>query len=451
MPSMRNRLFLLSLLAVPLVCLSAGLVYNLPPVHDRLAWRVANWSTQIRHKLNPPEQVVFVPQQSQQQQIEAIVQATLQAVILSATSSALTPTAPAESAPALPGPTGTPLPSPTPTPTPTLIPDQTLLTGILHEYQQMNNCGPATLSMALSFWGWQGDQRDTRAFLRPSFQEIDDKNVNPYEMVDYVETQTGLKALARVGGDVDLLKRLVAAGFPVIIEKGFQPSQESWMGHYVLASGYDDGRGRFITQDAYIMADFPVPYEDISERWWRDFNYAYVVAYPPEREAEVLSILGPHADPADNFQAAADKAVQEIANLSGRDLFFAWYNLGSSRVGLQDYAGAAQAYDQAFAIYPSIQESDRPWRMLWYQVGPYEAYFHTGRFQDVINLANTTFSAFGASDTPGLEETYYWRGLAREALGNLEGAIADLSKAARINPASVPSVEQLERLGVELP
>ena len=32
--------------------------------------------------------------------------------------------------------------------------------------------------MALSFWGWQGDQRDTRAYLRPNFATVDDKNVN---------------------------------------------------------------------------------------------------------------------------------------------------------------------------------------------------------------------------------------------------------------------------------
>ena len=454
---MRNRFFLLSLLIVPLLCLSAGLVYNLPPVHDRLAWRITGWRTQIWHAINPPEQAVFVPEQ--QQQIDAIVRATIQAFqtsIAPEEEPALLPASSAtpDGAALIPS---TPLPSPSPTlaPTPTVplapLPDKALLAGIRHEYQQMNNCGPATLSMALSFWGWEGDQRDTRAFLRPNFQYIDDKNVNPYEMVAYIETQTGLKALSRVGGEVDLLKRLLAAGFPVIVEKGFQPPKEAWMGHYGLLNGYDDGRGRFTTQDSYIMADFPVPYTELAERWWRDFNYVYVVIYPPEREVEVFSILGPQADESYNYQYAAQKAEQEIATQTGRDLYFAWYNLGSSRVGLKDYAGAAEAYDQAFAHYPNIPEADRPWRMLWYQTGPYEAYFHTGRYQDVINLANTTFSAFTAAGTPGLEETYYWRGLAREALGALDEAISDLRKAAQINPSSTPVLEQLQRLGVAAP
>jgi tetratricopeptide (TPR) repeat protein len=127
---------------------------------------------------------------------------------------------------------------------------------------------------------------------------------------------------------------------------------------------------------------------------------------------------------------------------------FAWYNRGTNLVALQDYAAAAEAYDQAFAIYPALSEKERPWRMLWYQIGPYEAYYHTGRYQDVINLADTTFQWIGQ---PVLEETFYWRGLAYEALGNPEKAVSDLEKAANLNPTSTDAMEQLRRLGVEIP
>ena len=86
--------------------------------------------------------------------------------------------------------------------------------------------------------------------------------------------------------------------------------------------------------------------------------------------------------------------------------------------------------------------------MLWYQTGPYEAYYLTGRYQDVINLVNQTLSFLGS---PILEESLYWRGLAREGLGDLEGAAADLIKAAEINPTSTDVLEQLDRLGVDYP
>ena len=236
----------------------------------------------------------------------------------------------------------------------------------------------------------------------------------PAEMVAFVQQSAGLKALARVGGDIDLLKQLIAAGFPVVIEAGHHPPKDWWMGHYLVVSGYDDGQGLFWVQDSLLNPDVPTPYAELSERWWRDFNYVYLVIYPPEREAEVMAILGPRADEAYSYQSAAQHAQEEIPALQGRDQFFAWFNLGSSRVGLGDYAGAAEAYDQAFAIYQNFSEEQRPYRLMWYQTGPYEAYYAVGRYQDVINLANTTFYWVGQ---PVLEESYYWRGMAYSRVG----------------------------------
>lgn len=437
-------------LAAPLACLSLVAAYFVPPVHDRLAWRVDSLRTQILYALNPPAEAVFVPQAGgnsgagEAASVEAIVEATMDAFAagLTATASALPP-----AATPTPETSATPLPSPTPTFTPTPIPATARLEGTVHEYQKFNNCGPATLSMALSYWGWEGNQLVTRAFLRPFADDIDDKNVGPHEMVAYVERETGLRALARVGGDIQLLKNLLAAGFPVIVEKGFEPPGEEWMGHYGLLTGYEDDRARFISQDAYIMADFPVPYAELEPRW-RDFNSVFVVLYPPEQEAAVMEVLGSYADPETNYRMAAERARQESETLGGRDRFFALYNLGSSLVGLGDYNGAALAYDQAFQVYGSLPKEQRPWRMLWYQDGPYAAYYHAGRYQDVINLADTTLSVLAQKT---LEEAFYWRGLAREGLGNLEGAVQDLERAYQLNPNSTDAGAHLQRLGVALP
>jgi hypothetical protein len=92
MPRMRKRLGLILLLAVPLLCLCAAATYNLPPVHERLAWRLESLLTEIRYIFNPPEQVVFVPQSTiDPTAVEAIVQATLHAL---ATPTSLPPPAP---------------------------------------------------------------------------------------------------------------------------------------------------------------------------------------------------------------------------------------------------------------------------------------------------------------------------------------------------------------------
>lgn len=416
------------LFAFLLLVIASVLIYNLPPVHARLAWRVDNLLTSLKYALNPPESVVFIPAET------ALPSPTLPP--------SATPTATIQPS----GPTATSAPSLTPTVTATPLPGFVKLDGVTYEDQhgRLNYCGPANLAMALTYWGWDGN-RDTVGYaVKPN---ADDKNVMPYEMADFISANTGLSSVTRLGGDIELVKSLVASGFPVLLEKGTflrdLAGEVSWMGHYQLVTGYDEAKGILIVQDTYVGADHEMSYEDILTGW-RAFNYLYLVAYPPEREAEVLALLGPRWDETASIQLAAERASLEIFRTEGRDLFFAWFNRGTSLMLLQDYGGAAQAYDQAFAnIYPGIPEDERPWRMMWYQTGPYWAYFYSGRYYDVINLATTTLDTMSK---PVLEESFYWRALAKEALGDTSGAIADLKEAVKLNPNFATGIYQLERL-----
>lgn len=423
-------------------------IYFFPPVHTRLSWRFSSWRAQVLRLINPPQEVVFIPQGENQGALGAPTPAGyFPTPVISATSTTDALPVPQTPGPVVrePEPTASPVAVATASPTP--ISPERLLTGIVHEYQQFNNCGPANLAMALSFWGWTGNQNDTRAYLRPN-RQVDDKNVMPEEMAAFVAQYTSLQAVVRVGGDLDLLKRFLAAGFPVLIEKGHHPPDDWWMGHYVLVNGYDDQKQQFTIQDSLIAPDLPLAYDDLAEREWRDFNYVYLVIYAQDQADLVENLLGAHRDPVYNYQAAEQKALDEIPLLRDRDLFFAWFNLGSNRVGLADYAGAAEAYDQAFQIYQALSEAQRPYRLMWYQSGPYTAYYQVGRYQDVINLANTTFTWAGQ---PVLEESYYWRGLAYARMGEMTQAIKDLTKAAELNPNyELPRLE-LQRLGVEIP
>ncbi|MEA3350834.1 MAG: C39 family peptidase, partial [Chloroflexota bacterium] len=229
------------LLFIPITLLVLAVLYRVPAINDRLAWRVDAWRAKIKYTLNPPEEEFFIPEEGQNPVSPTIESSpTLSSPVFTATVS---------------GPTETPLPSSTPTLTATPLPESVNLDGIIHEFQKWNNCGPANLSMALSFWGWEGDQRDTAAYLKPNQR---DKNVMPYEMVAYVNEETELNALWRVGGDLALIKEFVAAGFPVLVEKGFEGTGfDGWMGHYEVINAYDNARQRFLAQDSYIMPDLP--------------------------------------------------------------------------------------------------------------------------------------------------------------------------------------------------
>jgi hypothetical protein len=415
-------IIVIALIAAVLILLSS----------DNMSWRIETLRAQVKYAFNPPEQVVFVPAGAGTGFPSATPTFTRTPT---PTIALITPVA--TDTPAVP----TAAPSPTLAPTP--LPPSGMLTGILHQYQMWNNCGPANLAMALSFWGWKGDQRDTAAFLKPNQR---DKNVMPYEMEAYVEQQTDLEAVVRVGGDLQTLKAMVAAGLPVIVEKGFEGvGFDGWMGHYQVVSGYDDAKGVFYVQDSYKGPDMEISYEDMVDNW-RAFNYTYLVIYPPDHRQQVLDILGLQAYDNYNLRTAEQKAVQDAASLSGRDLFFALFNEGANRVALQDYAGAASAFDAAFANYELIPQEQRPWRMMWYQTSPYFAYFFTGRYVDVINLATQTLDA---SSEPILEESFYWRARALNTLGDSEAAIKDLQQCLVVHEGFAPCEEELRKLGIE--
>jgi len=444
----RNTRILLIVVAIPILAVA---LYNIPPVHQRLSWRLDNLRTQIVYALNPPDKAVFVP---------------------SGQASSFTSTPePSPTVTATPaGPTPTNLSASSPTVTPTPIPAAVSLPGVIYidQHNRWNYCALANLSMALEFWGWKGqpgstmDVRDQiAAVVKPGINDpklslIDrgktDKNVMPYELANFVADDTDYSIVVRYGGDTDLLKRLIAGGFPVIVEKGYfekdYTGKVSWMGHYLFTTGFDDQQGTFLVQDSYLIPgkNMQVKYTDYLNGW-RGFDYVFLVVYPPDRESEVYGILGDWGDPSWANQHALDTADAEVQTQSGIDQFFAWFNKGTSEVNLLQYGEAAQSYDKAFQIYATLggDNTQRPYRMMWYQTGPYKAYYYTGRYQDVLDLANTTLN--DTISSPDLEESLYWRGLAKEALGDRNGALEDLRRAVYLNPNFAAGLDELAQLG----
>ncbi len=404
-------------------------LFSVPSLREKVLWKVDQWKIQVDYALNPPEAVVFVPDA---EQIESTP------IPLTTPTQTIQPTA-THTVDAL-------LSTATPTLEPTPLPSVVKLDGITYQDQHglWNYCAPANLAMQLSFWGWEGDRLDTGQVLKP-FEK--DKNVMLYEMADFVIEQTQFQAITRSGGNLTLLKKLIANGFPVLVEKGVfirdTNGKVSWMGHYAVLNGYDDEEQQFLSQDSYFRPDFPVSYDDLLSQW-RSFNYLFLVVYSQDQETKLMEVLGEFADDRNADQIAYQLANEELFTTQGNDLFYAWFNRGTSMVQLQDYAGAAEAYDQAFLVYSQLPEKNRPWRIMWYQTGPYFAYFYSGRYQDVINLATLTIDA---ASEPYLEESFYWRARAYVAVGFTQSALEDLYQSLEYHPNFAPSVELLKQLG----
>ncbi len=394
--------FRIGLFGAGLLLLGLAL-YRVPPVKSRVDWRLFRVTTYLNGILHP----------------------------LGAVPTAL-PTA-TDDGPR-PAATPSPRPSPTvmaeaPTPTPTRppLPARVLLPAPLFEDEKKfpNNCGPATLTMALRMYGWNGDQFDISEIIKP---RPDDRNVNPDELKWWVEHNAGwLRAEYRVNGDLTRLKELLAAGFAVIIEKTFTfdspywPGDDLWAAHYVLVTGYDEGSRTFIVQDAYHGPNLNLSYERL-EQEWEPFNHLYLLVFLHEEEASLRALLGSDWDPDTNRQNALRDT--QAATRARPDDAFAWFNYGSNLVYFERYSEAVAAYSEARKI-------GLPQRMMRYQFGPFIADFHADQLDDLLAITQDTLDKAGYKWS---EEAWLWKGYALFRKGDPAGARKAWETALSVHP-----------------
>ncbi len=310
-----------------------------------------------------------------------------------------------------------------PTPTSTPIPQRVILSSPAYEKQDINNCGPATLALYLRYYGWEGDQFTISDLIKPIPQ---DRNVNVEELDHYVRNYAGwLQINYRVGGDIELLKELVAAGIPVMIEEAFKfdesywPNDDKWAGHYFLVNGYDDQLDAFMGQDSYYGPDRWIDYDDLKKQW-QAFNYVYIVINLPGQEDTVRNILADQWDRDANRQYAMEKSRQETE--ADPENVFAWFNLGTNLTYFGDYREATMAFDRA-------REIGWPQRMLRYQFTPFMAYFHSLRNEDLMVLVD-----YALDRTPNSEEALLWKGWGLYRAGKKQDALALFLKALEARP-----------------
>ena len=407
--SKRNILFIgagLLLLAI--------LILQIPAINSRIAWRYEVAKTYVRNVLNPVgEAPTAIPN-------------TPAPTSVASPTSQITPTNEV---------IATPISS-----TPTLAPPppQAFLSSPPYEKQTPNNCGPAALSMMLHMFGWTGDQKTISDVIKPV---NGDRNVNPEEMAYWVLNYAGwLRVEYRVGGDIETLKRLIAAAYPVMIEGTTSlnpddtgwPDDDLWAAHYLLLTGYDDATQIFTAQDAYRGPDKKIPYEQL-ESEWKPFNYLYLVVYLPEQEEEITTLLGSNLDRDLNRQNAL--AIAQVATAQDPNDAFAWFNLGSNLVYFE-------RYDEANAAYDKAREIGLPQRMFRYQFGPFIANFQTNRIDDLLALTE-----YALKRTEMSEEAWLWHGWALYRKGDVTGAIEDWRKALSIRPGYEDALYALNFVG----
>src|SRR3989338_1937796 len=281
-------------------------------------------------------------------------------------------------------------------------------------FQTFNNCGPAALSMALSYYGVNKSQQELGQDLRPYQQtqgNNDDKSVTLGELAEKA-SEYKLVPFHRPNGTIKLIKQFITYDIPVVTRTLLKETDD--IGHYRVIKGYDDTTGEFIQDDSLQGHNLRYSYLQFM-RLWQMFNYEYLVLVSPDKEPLAKSILGEDADVITSWKKAADNSQKELE--LNPDTIYARFNLSVALYHTGDFDGAVSEFEMV---------DDRlPFRTLWYQIEPIEAYFELENYERVFELTDKIIN----NDNRAFSELYILRGRIFQKQGKTDEAKKEFDKA----------------------
>lgn len=290
-------------------------------------------------------------------------------------------------------------------PTPVAFPEVYTLAGGTHSFQTFNNCGPASLSMALSHYGLNISQQEIGLDLRPwqnAAGDNDDKSVTLEELAAKSK-EYGFTPFHRPVGNVELVKRFVSNGIPVITRTWLNPNDD--IGHYRVIKGYNTTS--FLQDDSLQGKDLWYSYSDFNEIW-KKFNYEYLVLIPSEKLEIAESILSEDLDQNHAWQKAVNLSRDQL--MQNPEDIYARFNLSVALYNIEDYQGSADEFE--------VVQDKIPFRTLWYQIEPILAYYELGNFDRVFEITDRVLN----NHNRAFSELYIIRGDIYKQQGNLDAA-----------------------------
>jgi len=317
-----------------------------------------------------------------------------------------------------PSPTNIPTPTSTPTPTLQQPPLSKTLQNDYHIFQSFNNCGPASLSMALSYYAIFESQQKLGNDLRP-YQipggDNDDKSVTLEELAEKSK-EYGFIPYHRPLGNIDLIKKFITYDIPLITRTWTTVNED--IGHYRIIKGYDEATQEIIQDDSLQGKNLRYTYDDFNAVW-KQFSYEYLVLVPQEKDEIARTILGEDADEKTAWQKAVSISESEV-NRNPNDIY-ARFNLSVALHNIGDYQRSVEEFEKV--------ENSLPFRTLWYQIEPIEAYYELGNYDRVFEITDRVLNYHNRA----FSELYLIRGNIYKNQGNLESARAEFEKAVFYN------------------
>ncbi len=162
-------------------------------------------------------------------------------------------------------------------------PSRAVLGGVTYVSQTWNNCGPASTSEVLAYWGIERTQDQAAAYLRADGGQ----GMQPYGWPSYARS-LGLHALLGVNGTERLVKALIANGFPIIANQVVSTTDPTR--HYRPIVGYDDANKTFTVMDPYMGPNYSISYADFN-KIWAPLHGRFTVLYPPAKASLLKAVL----------------------------------------------------------------------------------------------------------------------------------------------------------------
>ncbi|OGK18132.1 hypothetical protein A2866_06595 [Candidatus Roizmanbacteria bacterium RIFCSPHIGHO2_01_FULL_39_8] len=323
--------------------------------------------------------------------------------------------------------------SPTPSPTPILLapPGSKILNNNYHVFQTFNNCGPAALSMLLSYYGISISQDILGNELRPYQNpqgDNDDKSVTVAELAEKSK-DFNLIPYHRPNGNIDMVKNFLTYDMPVLTRTWTKLDED--IGHYRLIKGYDDQTQRIIQDDSLQGKNLWYSYQDFKSLWEK-FNFEYLVLVPPDKKEIAEAILGEDSNEKIAWQKAVELSKQLLQ--SSPDDIYADFNLSVALYHIGDYQQSVSEFEKV--------EQRLPFRTLWYQIEPIQAYYELGNYDRVFSLTDKILNNWNRA----FSELYHIRGQIYLKQGNEEAARQEFERALLYKYNFTPAQEALDRI-----
>jgi len=242
-------------------------------------------------------------------------------------------------APAVPEPVAVAIPAPEPAAAPASM----VFDDMKHVWQSLNNCGPASVVMALSTFGIDVSQEFARVPLRGTNIL---SGMGPQKVDGWVNANFGLRSVWRNNGTNDLLRRLVANGFAPMVTQWMQDPSISRIAHWRVVRGYDDAASTFYVNDPMLGNMVPLSYSWFQKNW-QSFSYRYMVIYDPKDEALLKAVIG---DDWNDAKMRKNFYERTKADASAQDTSAAWLAYGEAAYGYGLFREAVTAFERGMAL-----------------------------------------------------------------------------------------------------